>query len=90
MSEEKEIEPNSEIKTEYVGCYITESDKDMLAGMTRFLYMFNFIDEINTSKVLRFSINLCYWFVMQEMNKFFAEYQDQDFGMKPASESNTQ
>lgn len=90
MSEEKKVEPNSEIKTEYVGCYITESDKDMLAGMTRFLYMFNFIEDINTSEVLRFSINLCYWFVMQEMNKFFEEHSPEDFGMKRPSENTPQ
>lgn len=64
-NEVKEVE----LKTEFVGCYIRKSEKELLEALTEYLFLAKYIEKRFTSETMRFALNLCHAFVKNELGQ---------------------
>ena len=86
MSNENDNQEKTELKTEFVGCYVTESDKGLVEAMTKFLHLMNYIDKPYTSETIRFGLNLAHKFVTTELNNLFTSLEIRENGSEKQKE----
>lgn len=92
MSEEETtIEERQEIKSEFVGCYVTEGDKNLVEAMATVLYGLGYLSKPYVSEVIRLSLNLCYSFVKtslrDELDKQIQRLEQQIADMRNQAEN---
>lgn len=57
------------IKTEMVGCYVTEKDKETIQDMTNILYFLGEIKTCTISETMRIGIILTYDYVQKQLRQ---------------------